>query len=195
MLSHEGKQVEVALSVAHDARVIVELKEAQVAVVILHPLGLEIVAIVWRERVLLPLAFGGTGAVAVPREQALAALGTLAVGTTGGFHLDEAEVEPKLDFLGSVTADDLAHFDLTGLVRPFLQQVGEVDAHVLFQRLKGSAGFGLTGSRGSPDQTVVKTGQKVARVAPPLVNSCHASAPAIAVAAPALAAVVMDGSS
>ena len=51
---------------------------------------------------------------------------SLAVGPTLQFHLDDSEVNPKLQLLTSIVPHDLTCFYLSGFMRPPVQQVVQV---------------------------------------------------------------------
>ena len=44
------------------------------------------------------------------------------IGATGQFHLQNAEIDPQLQFLAAIETDDLAHFDRARFVRPIFQE-------------------------------------------------------------------------
>jgi hypothetical protein len=58
-------------------------------------------------------------------------VGALAIGTTGDFHLEDAEVDPELQFFPPVEADDLAHLDGARFMRPVPEQRIEIKTHVV----------------------------------------------------------------
>jgi hypothetical protein len=51
------------------------------------------------------------------------------IGPPGGFHLDEAKVDPQLNLFFAIGAEDSADFDLAGLMRPISEQVVKVQTH------------------------------------------------------------------
>jgi hypothetical protein len=62
-------------------------------------------------------------------EKRFAAVRASAVGPTGELHLEDAEIDPELQFLPAVQSKDLAHLDGAVLVRPILQNGVQVQAH------------------------------------------------------------------
>jgi hypothetical protein len=54
----------------------------------------------------------------------------LTIGTTGDFHLEDAEIDPELQFLPPVEADDLADLDGARLMRPIPEQRIKIKTHV-----------------------------------------------------------------
>jgi hypothetical protein len=53
----------------------------------------------------------------------------LAIGPAGHFHLEDAQVDPELQFLAPVQPDNLAHFYRTSFMRPILEQRIEIKTH------------------------------------------------------------------
>src|SRR5581483_2315947 len=109
---HEVEDGEVALGVADDGGVVLQLQLAIVPVVILKSLKLKFDAIRGREF--------ETGVVASIGGEMLVELGlimfvkggvaerTLAVGPALGIHLKDAEIDSQLNLFGAVLADELA---------------------------------------------------------------------------------------
>ena len=62
-------------------------------------------------------------------EERLAVVRALAIGAAGDFHLENAEIDPELQFLAPVEADNLAHLDGAGFMRPILEQRIEIKTH------------------------------------------------------------------
>ena len=116
----EFEEVEVPLRVADDGGEIVDLKKAEVAVVILDAFLLQLAALLGGELVGVAPRFGAGGAALMILQERLAIVRTLAIGTAGHFHLEEAEIDPELQFLAAVEAENLAHFDGAGFVVPVL---------------------------------------------------------------------------
>ena len=72
------------------------------------------------------LLLGETGVVC---EQALASVGPRAIGASGGFHLDDTQVDAELNLLLSIAAKNPADFYLAGFVGPIAEQVVKVQTH------------------------------------------------------------------
>src|SRR5436853_354039 len=80
-LGDEGKQVEVPLGIADDAGEIVDLKQAEVTMVILDAFLLEIVALLGGKLVGLTARLGSLGPALMINQERLAVVGALAIGT------------------------------------------------------------------------------------------------------------------
>ena len=53
----------------------------------------------------------------------------LAIRPARDLHLEDPEVDPKLQFLPPIQADNLAHLDRTSFVRPILEQQIKIQTH------------------------------------------------------------------
>ena len=62
-------------------------------------------------------------------EQGLAIVRALAVRPAGDLHLENTKINPKLQFLTPIQADNLAHLDRTRFVRPILEQRIKIKTH------------------------------------------------------------------
>jgi hypothetical protein len=131
MLGHERKQVEVPLGVADDTGEVVDLKQAQVTVIILDAFLLEIVALLGGKLVTFAARLGSLSAALVIHQEGLAIVRPLAIRTPGDFHLEDTEVDPKLQFFPPVETDDLAHLDGARFMRPIPEQRIEIKTHVV----------------------------------------------------------------
>jgi hypothetical protein len=129
----EVKNSEVPFRVTDSSSEVFELKEANVAMVVLKRFDLQLGAILGIQF----KAFVGAvirGQVLVKARllelhQGLVAHGPFAIGSPGGIHLQEAEVNSKLDFLLSVFAGKPADYDLPRLVLPAVEEVRYVEIH------------------------------------------------------------------
>ena len=54
---------------------------------------------------------------------------TPAIGSSGDFHLQHAEIDAQLQFFATVEPGDFAHFNGAALVGPILQNGVEIQAH------------------------------------------------------------------
>ena len=97
--------------------------------IVLNAFLLELVALLGRKLVVLPARFGPLGAALMINEQRLAVVRPLAIGPAGHFHLQNAEVDPELQFFVAVQADNLAHFDRAGFMRPIFEERIEIKTH------------------------------------------------------------------
>jgi hypothetical protein len=131
VLGDEGEQVEVPLSIADDAGEIVDLKQAEVAVIILDAFLLEIVALLRGKLVGLAPRFDPLRPALMINEKRLAVVGALAIRAAGDLHLEHAEIDPELEFFPAIEADDLPDFDGAWLMRPIPEERIEIETHVV----------------------------------------------------------------
>ena len=54
---------------------------------------------------------------------------TPAIGSSGDFHLQDAEIDAQLQFFATVEPGDFAHFNGAALIGPILQNGVEIQAH------------------------------------------------------------------
>jgi hypothetical protein len=99
--------------------------------IVLDAFLLKVVALLGGKLVSLAPRFGPLGPALVINQERLAVMRPLAIGTTGDFHLKHAKVDPKLQFLPPVEADDLADFDGARFMRPIPEQRIEIKTHVV----------------------------------------------------------------
>src|SRR5438105_10147861 len=100
------EELQVALSIADDAVEIVNLKQTQIAVVILNPFLLELGALFRGERVILTAGLRARGAELMIREKGFATVRPHTVGPAAQFHLKHAEINPELQFLAAIEAEN-----------------------------------------------------------------------------------------
>src|SRR5688572_30915254 len=62
-------------------------------------------------------------------QERLAIVRALPIGPARYLHLENAEVDPELQFLPPVQPDNLAHFDRPSFMRPILEQRIEIKTH------------------------------------------------------------------
>ena len=120
VIGDEGKEIKIALGVAHDPDEVINLKEAKVTVVILDAFLLQLVALLTTELVIFAAGFRALGPALMIGEERFAVMRTLSVGAAGHFHLENAEIDAELQFLLAIKAGDFAHFDAAAFVRPIL---------------------------------------------------------------------------
>src|SRR6267143_815634 len=123
------EELEIALGVADDAVEIVDLKQTQIAVIILDALLLKLGALFRSELVILAAGLRAGSAKLMISKERFATVRASAVGPAGQFHLEHAEIKPELQFLAAIQSKDLAHFDGAVLVRPILQNGVQIQAH------------------------------------------------------------------
>ena len=96
------EEFEIALGVADDAVEIINLKKAEIAVVILDAFLLELGALFGSERVILVPGLRTCGPKLMISEKRFATVRAQAVRPAGQFHLQHAEIDPELQFLPAV---------------------------------------------------------------------------------------------
>jgi hypothetical protein len=62
-------------------------------------------------------------------EVGFAIVWALPVRTSFQFHLEQAEVDPELQFIAAIKALDLSNLDRAGFVGPFVEETIQVEAH------------------------------------------------------------------
>src|SRR5439155_10559063 len=101
--------------------------------VVLNGLLLQFGAILGFKGVIVAGARIGAAVVLQPRlemiKQRFAAEGTFPIWPPRGVHLQQAEVNSQLDFLGAVLGFELSNGNLPRLVVPILQEVRDVEIH------------------------------------------------------------------
>ena len=117
----EIEQVEIALRVANHALEFVDLKKTQIAVVILNAFLLQFAALLGGELIIFAALSGTRGAALMIDEKGLAVVRTLAIGPAFHLHLQQAEVDPELQFFAAIQSEDFADLDRAGFVRPIFQ--------------------------------------------------------------------------
>src|SRR6266571_1554304 len=130
VLGDKSKKVQIPLRVAHDAFEIVDLKQAQVTMIILDAFLLKFRALLRRELVSLALLLDARGPLLMIFQKRFAIVRAPAIGSPGQFHSQYAEIDSQLQFLAAIEAGDLAHFDAAALVRPISQDAIEIQTHV-----------------------------------------------------------------
>ena len=115
------EELEITLGVVDDAVEIVDLKQAQVAVIILNAFLLKFGALFGRQLVGFAARFRAGGTKLMIGQKRFATVRAHAIGPAGQLHLQNAEIDPELQFLAAVQSKDLAHFDRAVLVRPIFK--------------------------------------------------------------------------
>ena len=129
----EIKNADVPLGIAQDRIELLKLKKADVTMMILNGFLLELGAFlgVQAKTVVVVVVFGAEllDLMLEMFQERFVAIGLLAVGSSAGVHLEQAEVNPKLNFLFAVFPFKFANHDLPGLVIPRFEQVRNVEIH------------------------------------------------------------------
>src|ERR1700736_753667 len=97
--------------------------------VILNAFLLKFGALLWSELVVFLARIGARGTKLMIGQERFTTVRPRPVRATGQFHLQNAEIDPQLQFLTAVHSEDLAHFDGAILVRPILQNAIQIQAH------------------------------------------------------------------
>ena len=114
------EKIKIALSVTNNAVEIVDLKQAQVAVIILDAFLLQLRALLGGKLVSLAFLFSPRRALAMILQERFAIVRTPAIGSSGDFHLQHAEVHAQLQFFATIEPSDFEHFNGAALVGPIL---------------------------------------------------------------------------
>ncbi len=118
MLDHEGEELEVALGIANDEVIPLEVERGEIAVVILKPLAhqggtgrrIELVG-------LAPLP-GDLRLAEQGVEQRLVLADLPAVGAAVQLHLDQAQIAPHLDLVAAIVAGHDPNLEVFRVVIP-----------------------------------------------------------------------------
>ncbi len=121
MARHERKEPEIAIGVALDEVIPLEVKRREVAVVVLHSLSHQKCAVFRAERKRSCPLSSASFAFASYDPGAMETRRALTVGPTVQLHLDQTQVDPHLDLLGAVVTRDDADLKPIGLVFPAVQ--------------------------------------------------------------------------
>ena len=107
-------KVQGCADIADHTLEIVDLKEAEVTVIILDAFLLQLGALFRTQLVGFTEPFRPLRAPLVMREQRFGIVRTLAVGAAFHFHLEEAKIDAQLQFLAAIEAHDFANLDRAG---------------------------------------------------------------------------------
>ena len=116
---NEGEEIEVALRITNHTLEFVDLKQAQIAVVILDSLLLQFAALLGREFIIFAPFCGADGTALMINQAGFAVMGALPVGPAFHLHLQETEVDPELQLFTAIQPGNFPDFDRAGFVRPF----------------------------------------------------------------------------
>ena len=139
MFIDKAEEIEIALGIADDTGVVAELKQTDVAVIILNALLLQLRASLRRELLVIAGSFRKLGAILMIAKQRFATVGAQAVGPARHLHLQHAEIDAQLQFVATIEAGHFSHFDHARLVRPVFQNGVEIQAHsIVNDRSRGT---------------------------------------------------------
>ena len=130
MLGDESEKIEIPLRVAHHAAEIINLKQAQIAVIILNAFLLELGALFGRQLVAFAFFLRAGRAPLMIFEERVAVVRALSIGPAGHFHLEHAQIDAQLQLLAAIEPGDLAHFNVAVLVRPISQDRIQIQTHL-----------------------------------------------------------------
>src|SRR5947207_12523767 len=102
MFIDKTKQIEVALGIADNTGEIAQLKQADIAVVILNTFLLQFGAFLGRQLIILAGSFRQFSAILMVAEQRFKTMRTLAIRATRHFHLQYAEIDAQLQFVAAI---------------------------------------------------------------------------------------------
>jgi hypothetical protein len=97
--------------------------------IILDAFLLQLRALLGSKLVSLAFLFGPGSAFAMVLQEGFAIVRTPAIGASGDFHLQDAEIDAQLQFFATVESGDFAHFHRAALIGPILQNGVEIQAH------------------------------------------------------------------
>ncbi len=129
VLGNKGKKIKVPLRIAHHAFEIVDLKQAQIAMIVLDAFLLKLRALLSCELISLAFLLSAGCPFLVIFQKRFAIVRAPAIWPSGQFHLQYAEIDSQLQFLAAIQTSDLAHFNAATLVWPILQQRIEIQTH------------------------------------------------------------------
>ena len=139
----EVKHTEIAVGILDDSVEFLELKKANVAMMVLNGLLLEFGAVLGGEAeitiVVVVFAAEFLEELRVIFEKGFPSVRVLAVRAALGVHLEEAEIDAELNFVFAVLAAELANDHLPGLVIPLVEQGRDVKTHTPQYELLGAA--------------------------------------------------------
>src|SRR5205823_7972721 len=104
VLVNESKKIEIPLSIAHHAFEIIDLKQTQIAVVILDTLLLQFRTLFRRQFVSVAFVVSAACALLMIFQERLAIVGTPAIGTAYHFHLQNSQIHTQLQFFATIEA-------------------------------------------------------------------------------------------
>src|SRR4051794_29654107 len=102
MFIDKAEEVEIALSIADDTGVVVKLKQADIAVIILNSLLLQLRAVLRAELIIIARGFRQLGAILVIAKQRVATVRAQAVGTPSHLHLQHSQINAQLQFVAAI---------------------------------------------------------------------------------------------
>src|SRR3954451_7730197 len=133
MFNDKIKHGEVALSITYYSHVILQLQQADIAMVILKRFELQLGAILGFQCEAIVAAFMSANvfikaSFEVFEERGIS-VGPLAVRPPLSIHLQQTQINPQLDFFLAVFGFESPDDHLAGLVVPMLQQIRYIEVH------------------------------------------------------------------
>ena len=129
MLGDKGEKIQITLCIAHHTVEIVDLKQAQITMIILVTFLLKLSALFGGELVGFAFPRRTSCPPLMIFQKRLAIVRPPTIRPPGQFHLQYAKVDPELQFLATIQARNLAYLNIAVLVRPILQDGIEVQTH------------------------------------------------------------------
>src|SRR5207253_7141247 len=118
MFIDKAEEIEIALGIADDTSVVTQLKQTDIAVIILNALLLQLRAFLGAELIIIAGSFRQLSAILVITKQRVATVGAQAVGATGHLHLQDAEIDAQLQFFAAIEARHFPDLDHARFVWP-----------------------------------------------------------------------------
>ena len=123
------EQLEIALRVADHTGEVVDLKQTQIAMVILNAFLLEFGTLFRGELVVFPALHCSRRPLLMISQERFATLRPRAIRSPDHLHLQHAEIDPQLQLLPTIEPNNLAHFDCTRFVRPIPEESVQIQIH------------------------------------------------------------------
>ncbi len=116
-------------TLAHHTFEIVDLKEAQVTMIILDAFLLKLRALLRCKLVCLVFLSGARRSFLIIFQERFAIVRTPTIWPPGHLHLQHAKIDSELQFLPAIQASDFAHFDAAAFMRPIFQDGVKIQTH------------------------------------------------------------------
>ena len=129
MFIDKAEKIEITLRIADNTGVIAQLKQTDVAMIILNSLLLQLRAVLGAELIIIARSFRQLGAILVIAKQRVATVRAQAVGTARHLHLQHPEIDAQLQFVAAIEAGHFPDFDHARFVRPVFQNGVEIQTH------------------------------------------------------------------
>ena len=129
MFIDKAKEIQIALGIADDTSVVAQLKQTDIAVIILNSLLLQLRAFLGRQLIIIAGSFRQLGAILVITKQRVATVRAQAVGAARHLHLQHAEVDAQLQLVAAIEAAHFPDLNHARFVRPVFQNSVEIQTH------------------------------------------------------------------